>query len=201
MSIAIKIANKLVNFPSSVAEKIRAHRKMEYCIMGDGAKLYPSCSIENPTEREFISVGARSQILGQLSIYPHGGKISIGESCFVGQNTRIWSTSLISIGNNVLISHGVNIHDSNSHSFSAFKRRDHFRQIFTDGHPLHLEDVKSSPIVIEDDAWIGFGAAVMRGVTVGRGAIVGAGSIITNNVAPYSIVAGNPPRAIGSSAP
>ena len=45
---------------------------------------------------------------------------------------------------------------------------------------------------IRDDAWVGAGAMVLRGVTIGQGAIVAAGAVVTRDVAPFSIVAGNP---------
>ena len=51
--------------------------------------------------------------------------------------------------------------------------------------------------VIEDDAWIGFGAIVMAGVRIGRGAIVGAGAVVTKDVLPFEIRAGIPAKKIG----
>ena len=51
-------------------------------------------------------------------------------------------------------------------------------------------------MAIEDDAWIGAGAIILPGVTIHKGAIVGAGSVVTKDVPPYSIVAGNPARVI-----
>ena len=50
--------------------------------------------------------------------------------------------------------------------------------------------------VIGNDVWIGHGALILPGVTVGDGAIIGAGAVVTANVAPYTIVAGNPARLI-----
>jgi acetyltransferase-like isoleucine patch superfamily enzyme len=55
------------------------------------------------------------------------------------------------------------------------------------------------PIYIGNDAWIGFNATILSGVTIGDGAVVGAGSVVCDNVAPYTIVAGNPARIIGQS--
>lgn len=54
------------------------------------------------------------------------------------------------------------------------------------------------PVVIEDDCFIGHGAIILMGVTVGRGSIVGAGSVVTSDVPPGSVVAGNPARVIHS---
>lgn len=53
-------------------------------------------------------------------------------------------------------------------------------------------------VVIEDECWIGARAIILRGVDVGRGSIVGAGSVVTRSVPPYTIVAGNPARALRS---
>lgn len=51
-------------------------------------------------------------------------------------------------------------------------------------------------IILEGDNWIGANAIILRGVTIGEGAIVGAGSVVTKNVPPYALVAGNPARII-----
>ena len=51
-------------------------------------------------------------------------------------------------------------------------------------------------ITVGDDVWIGYQATILSGVTIGQGAIVAAGSVVTKDVAPYSIVGGNPARHI-----
>lgn len=51
-------------------------------------------------------------------------------------------------------------------------------------------------IVVEDDAWIGYGATVMSGVRVGQGAVVAAGAVVAKDVPPYAIVGGVPARVI-----
>lgn len=188
-------------FITSFIEQRKEQQKKQGC-MADGAKLHPSSRIENLSgSRHSVRIGDKCQVLGQLGAYCQGSKISIGKSCFIGENTRIWSFSSISIGNNVMISHGVNIHDSNAHSLSASNRREHFNQIFSTGHPAHLEDIPAIPIVIEDDVWIGFNAIIMKGVTIGKGAVIGAASLVTKDVAPYCIVGGNPMRCLGSASP
>ena len=55
---------------------------------------------------------------------------------------------------------------------------------------------RSEPVEIEDGAWLGHGAIVLRGVTIGRGAAVGAGAIVTKSVPAYSVVSGNPARVV-----
>lgn len=55
---------------------------------------------------------------------------------------------------------------------------------------------KESHVIIGNDVWIGAGSIIMNGVTIGEGAIVGAGSVVTRDVPPYTVVAGNPARMI-----
>lgn len=60
-----------------------------------------------------------------------------------------------------------------------------------DGQPHSRGD-----IVIGDDVWIGVGAMVLSGVTIGSGAAIGAGAVVSRDVAPYTLVAGNPAREV-----
>nr|WP_321573710.1 acyltransferase [Nocardioides sp. Kera G14] len=162
--------------------------------------MLAASEIHNPRGKANIYVGAGSIVAGQLNTFGHGGKIKMGERCFMGKNSRIWSAEMVTVGNNVLISHDANIHDTISHSLSVADRRDHFDSMFSEiGHPTSLPNVPSAPVIIEDDAWIGFGAAVMKGVTVGRGAVVGAHAVVTKDVPPYAIVVGNPARIVGTA--
>ena len=124
-------------------------------------------------------------IRGELVVFPNG-KIEIGEFCIVGENSKIWSASDIKIGNRVLISHNVNIHDNNSHPIDAISRHEDFKKIITTG--FQEIDLNAKPIVIGDDVWIGFNATILKGVTIGHGAIIGACAIITKDVPPLTIV-------------
>jgi acetyltransferase-like isoleucine patch superfamily enzyme len=71
--------------------------------------------------------------------------------------------------------------------------------ILTLGHDPQSPDFadRGAEVIIGDRVWIGYRAVVLPGVTIGEGAVVGAGSIVTKNVEPYTIVAGNPARKIG----
>ncbi len=57
-------------------------------------------------------------------------------------------------------------------------------------------DTGKGNVVIGNDVWIGLNALVLSGVTIGDGAVIGAGCVVTKDVAPYAIVAGNPARLI-----
>ena len=62
--------------------------------------------------------------------------------------------------------------------------------------PIVQQNVYTKPIIIEDDCWIGANAVITAGVTIGKHAVVAAGSVVTKNVPPYSIAAGNPAKVI-----
>ncbi len=130
----------------------------------------------------------------------HGGRITIGEWCYVGVDTRIWSGASIDIGNRVLISHSVNIFDNLSHPIRASERHEQAKQIFTLGHPRKLS-LDDRPIRISDDAWIGACAMVMRGVTIGEGGLSPRAQWSPRTFQPYSIVAGNPATIIRELSP
>lgn len=147
-----------------------------------------------------ISIKENSFINGELTVYKHGGEIKIGQYCFIGEHTKIWSAKEILIGDRVLIAHNVNIHDCNDHPIDAKQRHQHYKRIMSTGHPddIFLDERK---IIIEDDVWIGFNATILKGVTIGKGAIVGACSVVTKDVPPYTIVVGNPAKIIKSISP
>jgi len=72
----------------------------------------------------------------------------------------------------------------------------HLSQLFSDipnnpGHALGKGDM-----TIGNDVWIGIGATILPGVSIGNGATIGAGSVVTRNVLPYEVVAGNPAERI-----
>ena len=145
------------------------------CRLGDGQRSDQREDQEYPRRsRQDRHRPHRAGSSGELMTFAHGGEIKIGEWCYVGEGTRIWSAGSIEIGNRVLISHSANIFDSLTHPIGAAARHAQVRQIFTSGHPRELS-LDESPVRICDDAWIGAGAMVLRGVTVGQGAVVAAG--------------------------
>ena len=151
-----------------------------------GAVIIPEASIENLSgDKTRISIAGNSYIRGRLLIYPSGGSIHIGQWCYVGVRSEIWSMASITIGDRVLISHDVNIIDNSGHSKNAEQRHAHFRQIVTNGHAktqMELPGVSAKSIVIEDDVWINCGVIILQGVRIGARSIIAAGSIVTKDV-------------------
>lgn len=159
--------------------------------------FYDSTEIVNmQNDRSKITIGEHSHIRGQLVLYKHGGTISIGDYCYLGESSRIWSSKSIIIGNRVLISHNVNIHDNNGHPVDKQSRHEHYKQIITNGFPKEDRTLIEKNITIEDDVWIGFNAIILKGVTIGKGSIIAAGTVITMDVPPNSIVVGNPQKIV-----
>ena len=71
--------------------------------------------------------------------------------------------------------------------------------LVTTNHLLEPEERRwmvSRPVVLGEDVWVGAGAIILSGVTVGDGAVVGAGSVVTKDVPPRTVVAGNPARVL-----
>ena len=196
--IRYKIYQSLSNLLEFGENFERCRKFSENTTVHPSAKFLPNANVENISRKaELICIEENSVIRGQLLIFGHAGKIEIGKDCYVGEYTRIWSADSVKIGNRVLISHNVNIHDTNSHSTNLNLRSQHFRQIVLNGHSTFNDvDIESKAILIEDDVWIGFNSTILKGVRIGKGAVIAACSVVTKNVPEFVIVAGNPARVI-----
>jgi acetyltransferase-like isoleucine patch superfamily enzyme len=182
---------------SRLSGQLRTRAARENAQLAKSARLTKHGTIDNIRGgTEFVKIGERTVISGHLQVFAHAGEIVIGDWCFVGEGSRIWSAARVTIGNRVLISHHVSIIDTSSHPIDAVARYRQTEAILKTGHPRTDPGLDSAPIAIGDDAWISFGAAILKGVKVGQGAIVGAGSVVTEDVPPWTVVAGNPARVI-----
>src|SRR5262245_42726496 len=132
----------------------------------------------NVTIREFAWIQASS------SPDDLGKGLRIGDNTYIGPRCILGAGGGITIGSNVTMGAGVDILAEN-HEF-----RDPNRLI-------RLQGVTREGIVIADDVWIGNRVTILDGVRVGRGAVLGAAAVVTRDVAPNHIVAGNPARVLG----
>ena len=140
-----------------------------------------------------LVIGEGSIVNGSVTFDCEHASVFIGNYTYIG-GSNIISAKKIFIGDNVIISWGCYIVDHNSHAISFEKRS---VDVSNWGRGIKDWDhVLKKPIVINNKAWIGFNAIILKGVTIGEGAIIGAGSVVTKDVPPYTIVAGNPARII-----
>jgi len=180
---------------------LRRIRIRRQCILAHGAVFHETARVDNMVgNRSAVDIGQFTHVRGELLTFAHGGEIRIGEYCYIGEGTRIWSARSIHIGNRVLIAHNVTIMDSLTHPIGATARHEHFRQIITAGHPREV-DLGERAVEVGDDVWIGCMSVILRGVSLGKGSIVGAGSVVTENVPSWTIVGGNPARVIRELGP
>lgn len=150
-----------------------------------------------------VIIGDRSVIGCNFIFESKEGKINIGNDTYIGGGTNIISKSNVNIGNNVVISWGCYIYDHDSHSLDYRDRIEDIVQFRNDylisGNGALNKDwstVKSLPILIKDNVWIGFDATILKGVTIGEGAVVAAKSVVTKDVEPWTVVGGNPAKVI-----
>jgi acetyltransferase-like isoleucine patch superfamily enzyme len=101
----------------------------------------------------------------------------------------------IRIGKRVIISYNVTIADSDFHPLDPEARMRDAVANAPFGDRSRRPTLVASPVVIEDDAWIGIGAIILKGVTIGAGARIGAGAVVTRDIPPGTTVFGNPARA------
>ena len=133
-----------------------------------------------------ISSNLRGAILTDC---PHA-RIVIGDN--VGMSsTRMWIHDSLTIGNNVNIGACVLIIDTDCHEMDYRVRNHSLPSSGMDG-----QYVKSAPITIEDDVWIGAHSIILKGVTIGARSVIGAGSVVTKSIPADCIAAGNPCRVI-----
>lgn len=170
----------------------RLQAQIETNVTNYGATFYPEASVINGKEKTCIQVGKGSHIRGMLLVFAYGGEIRIGQHCYLGDYSRIWSGERVVIGDYVQISHNVNIMDTNAHELEAIERADRWISLAEQGPWKDKGNVLTKPVTICDYAWICLNSIILRGVTIGEGAIVSAGSVVTKDVAPYTLVGGNP---------
>jgi lipopolysaccharide O-acetyltransferase len=116
--------------------------------------------------------------------------IHIGSDVAINDYVHIGAVKSITIGNRVLIASKVFISD---HDHGCYGKGG----IHSDPRtPPGQRPLSASPVVIEDDVWLGEFVSVLPGVSIGKGSIIGAMSTVTRDVPPYSIAVGSPAHVI-----
>ncbi len=148
-----------------------------------------------------VRVGADSIFCGRLTFH-RPGQFRMGQRSYVGPQTEIRVTTAIEIGDDVLISWGCTLMDTDMHALLFSER---CRDVLIEGGRRGLtaadkewSSVRCRPITIRSKAWIGMRVIILPGVTIGEGCIVGAGSVVTRDLPAWTVSAGNPARVLRS---
>lgn len=131
--------------------------------------------------RSMLGSAGRNIHVNQPFRCDYGCNISVGDNFFANFNLTILDEARVTFGDRVLI--GPNV------------------SIYTACHPLDPQaratfDEWAEPVTVGNDVWICGNAVILPGVTIGDGAVIGAGSVVTHDVAPGAIVAGNPAKPL-----
>jgi acetyltransferase-like isoleucine patch superfamily enzyme len=107
-----------------------------------------------------------------------GGRIVLGNRVGINYGAEIYSSDLITIGDNTILGGLVTIYDTSFHSVEE------------------SEEVKSAPVALGENVWIGRGVTIFAGVTIGDHSVVATGSIVTADIPPRVLAAGAPARPL-----
>lgn len=132
-------------------------------------------------------------VRGALYVPYKESKIIIGDRVGIS-SACLWAKESITIGDDVNIGGDCLIMDNDAHPHDYIKRRaDFFERV---GESEYVKEIPSSPIVIEDDVWIGARCQILKGVHIGARSIIAAGSIVTKDIPADCIAGGNPCKVI-----
>ena len=113
----------------------------------------------------------------------------IGDDVQINDYVHIVSKEKVTIGNNVLMASKIFISDLNHGNYSS-EIQD------SPDIPPNKRNLSTSPVIIEDNVWIGEFVSILPGVTIGFGTIIGANSVVSKSIPPYVIAVGSPAKAI-----
>lgn len=147
---------------------------------GKHSVVHRSARMDTPPYRKF-SLGDYSVIESFACINNAVGDVVIGDHTRIGLHNTIIGP--VTIGCHVNLAQGITVTALN-HNFEASDKR------------IDEQGISTTPVIIEDDIWIGANAVILPGVTIGNHSVVAAGAVVTKNVPPHSLVAGVPAKII-----
>ena len=151
----------------------------------------------------FLQDGATcSQVILDDDVWIYGriilqsqGFCKIGKHVKIGNSTTIQCVNKVEIGDYTIIADNVVITDNNNHPISPAYRKE-WALNYSDSSLSLWKHSVSKPTIIEQNVWVGANSRICKGVRIGEGSIIAASSIVTKDVPPFSIVAGNPARIV-----
>lgn len=199
----IKIIYKLLSINALFKMQLKLRILIEFCYSSWFCEIFKclNCTFKYPINivkgAHYYKIGAKSSFGRYASItawdYYEGNKyqpqVIIGTNCSFGDYIHITAINKIIIGNNLLTGRWVTISD-NGHG-------DTIREALEIA-PIQRKLITKGPIIIGNNVWIGDKATILSGVTIGDGSVIAANAVVTKDVPPYSVVAGNPASIIKS---
>ena len=153
---------------------------------------------------DFKKVGDNVVIEKHVLVF-HPENISLGNNVYIGHSTILkgyYKNELI-IGDNTWIGQGCFFHSAGGIVIGRTVGIGPKVNILTSYHkdespevPVMVNELLFSPVIIGDGCDLGVGSTILPGIRVGEGSIVGAASVVTHDVDPYTVVAGNPAKVI-----
>ena len=147
---------------------------------GKHSVIHRSVRMDTPPYRRFC-LGDYSVVESFACINNAVGDVMIGDHTRIGLHNTIIGP--VSIGNHVNLAQGITVTALN-HNFEDTEKR------------IDEQGVSTTPVVIDDDVWIGANAVILPGVHIGNHCVVAAGAVVTKDVPPHSLVAGVPAKVI-----
>lgn len=149
--------------------------------------LDPSARVVDSRLGRYTEVGARTRLTETI----------LDDYSYIGEDGEVIYTAIgkfCSIAASVRINPGNHPMERASQAHFTYRARAYWPD--ESDEPAFFDRRRASPVAIGHDVWIGHGAVILPGRTIGTGAVVGAGAIVTRDVAPYTIVVGNPARPV-----
>jgi acetyltransferase-like isoleucine patch superfamily enzyme len=153
---------------------------MKYVSVADDVRLGENVKLANFVNLYGCAIGDNTKIGTFVEIQKNA---SIGKNCKIQSHTFICEG--VTIEDNAFIGHGV-----------IFINDKYPRSTTGDGNLQSEADWKVVPTVVKNGASIGSGSTILCNITIGENAIIGSGSVVTKDVPPDTIVAGNPARIV-----
>lgn len=184
--------DKIIRIFLFLKAKRKERRFRKLAIMGNDVQIGHNANI-------FVEPGGKVVIgnhafIGGIIQANSGAEIIIGDY-FSFRGGRIGAQKSLRIGHHVVISSNIFVVDNNNHPISEIKRQEMCEYGFF-GDSWHWRHSKSAPIIIGNNVWIGQGVTILKGVTIGDGSIIAQQSVVTKDIPPHTIAAGNPARIV-----
>jgi acetyltransferase-like isoleucine patch superfamily enzyme len=194
--LLLKLARRMEHLALHHPSDYRAQRTRAKGMFSALATVTNRAEVQSCAAADHLEVGDHAYIDGEIYLLAPESRCRIGHHSFVAAESRLWALGSITIGDFVHIAPRVDVFDNDSHSLDAGQRRQDAIASFERKVERDWSSVAHADVVIEDDAWIGTRSMILKGVRLGKGCVVAAGSVVTKDVEPFTLVAGNPARVV-----